>query len=265
MITVAGVVIIGGSGTSGPTLSDATPAALGVAAAGVSADASRADHVHALPTGFVPGATTAEDMTGTGWTATTPAGMTATWAASKLTLSGTAGTGAEGYVTRASVLDPGAQSWELVMRLQMTAGYNSGLSFSQSGYLIMSAYLSASTYVSLILYSRGTIGVFTNIAGGFTNSGVLAPAPSQAQVTGGQLWFKLRGDTSGRWVVSWGVGTAGALPQAWQRVYTVDSAPLSAEAMATAGWRIFFGSETTRVQLTTIDVLAIRSTWQGSL
>lgn len=52
MITVAGVVIIGGSGTSGPALSDATPAALGVAAAGVSADASRADHVHALPTGI---------------------------------------------------------------------------------------------------------------------------------------------------------------------------------------------------------------------
>lgn len=38
------------AGTSGPTLSDATPAALGVAAAGVSTDASRADHVHALPT-----------------------------------------------------------------------------------------------------------------------------------------------------------------------------------------------------------------------
>ena len=38
------------AGTSGPALSDATPAALGVASAGVSADASRADHVHALPT-----------------------------------------------------------------------------------------------------------------------------------------------------------------------------------------------------------------------
>lgn len=36
--------------SDGAALSDATPAALGVAAAGVSADASRADHVHALPT-----------------------------------------------------------------------------------------------------------------------------------------------------------------------------------------------------------------------
>lgn len=38
------------AGTSGPALSDATPAALGVAAAGVSTEASRADHVHAPPT-----------------------------------------------------------------------------------------------------------------------------------------------------------------------------------------------------------------------
>ena len=36
--------------SDGAALSDATPAALGVAAAGVSTDASRADHVHALPT-----------------------------------------------------------------------------------------------------------------------------------------------------------------------------------------------------------------------
>ena len=42
--------ISGGGGVGGPTLSDATPAALGVASAGVSTEASRADHVHALPT-----------------------------------------------------------------------------------------------------------------------------------------------------------------------------------------------------------------------
>lgn len=50
MISVGGVVIIGGSGTSGPALSDATPAALGTATAGVSTEASRADHVHASET-----------------------------------------------------------------------------------------------------------------------------------------------------------------------------------------------------------------------
>ena len=52
-----------GGGTS-VTLSDATPAALGTAAAGVSTEASRADHVHA------PGAVTVDTLdSATGWTA----------------------------------------------------------------------------------------------------------------------------------------------------------------------------------------------------
>lgn len=212
-----------------------------------------------------PGATIVDPLTGADWTATTPAGMTATWASSKLTLSGTAGTGTEGGVTRPSTIDPGAQSWELVLRLQMTAGYNAGLSYAQSGYLLTMAYLSASNWVALMFYSNGRLAAYTTINGSFTNSGALSPAPSQAQATGGQLWWKLRGDTSGRWVLSWGVGSAGTLPEAWQRVYVVDSAPLSAAAMATAGWNLRFGSETTRAQLTTIDVLAIRSTWSGTL
>jgi len=54
---VSGGYIVNGvdldAGTSGPALSDATPAALGVASAGVSTEASRADHVHAAPAGGV--------------------------------------------------------------------------------------------------------------------------------------------------------------------------------------------------------------------
>ncbi|HNH38644.1 MAG TPA: hypothetical protein PK912_09375, partial [Microthrixaceae bacterium] len=46
-------------GGSGPDLSDATPADLGTAAAGTSPDASRADHVHDLPTPGDIGAATA--------------------------------------------------------------------------------------------------------------------------------------------------------------------------------------------------------------
>ena len=48
-----------GGGGSGPDLSDATPADLGTAAAGTSPDASRADHVHDLPTPGDIGAATA--------------------------------------------------------------------------------------------------------------------------------------------------------------------------------------------------------------
>ena len=46
----SGSAIVGSSGGGGgPPLSNATPQALGTAAAGVSTNASRADHVHALP------------------------------------------------------------------------------------------------------------------------------------------------------------------------------------------------------------------------
>lgn len=213
-----------------------------------------------------PGATIVDPLTGAGWTATEPAGASATWSAgTSLTLSGTAGTSTAAAVTRPSVLDAGAQSWELVVRLQMTAGYNSGLSFGQSGYLLTMARLSATNYVALMFYSNGVIAAYVNINGSFTNSGALSPAPTQSQATGGQLWWKLRGDTSGRWVVSWGVGTAGALPGAWQRVYVIDSAAITAAAMATAPWYLEFGTESSRAQLTTIVVHAIRSTWSGTL
>lgn len=48
MISVGGVAVIGGEGGGAP-LSNATPAALGTAAAGVATSASRADHVHEAP------------------------------------------------------------------------------------------------------------------------------------------------------------------------------------------------------------------------
>ncbi len=44
----------GSGGGSSVTLSDATPAALGTAAAGVSTEASRADHVHEAPAPPIP-------------------------------------------------------------------------------------------------------------------------------------------------------------------------------------------------------------------
>ena len=54
------------SGGGGASLSDATPAALGTAAAGVSTEASRADHVHGLPASIN---TTLQAAPSTGWTA----------------------------------------------------------------------------------------------------------------------------------------------------------------------------------------------------
>jgi hypothetical protein len=55
--TAAGQITIAfAGGTSGVVVSSATPQALGVAAAGSTADASRADHVHAMPSAADVGA-----------------------------------------------------------------------------------------------------------------------------------------------------------------------------------------------------------------
>lgn len=55
-LAVANGVLSATGGGGGASLSDATPSALGTAAAGTSSAASRADHVHALPTASAIGA-----------------------------------------------------------------------------------------------------------------------------------------------------------------------------------------------------------------
>lgn len=87
------------AGGAGPDLSDATPAALGTAAAGTSPDASRADHVHAAPdlTGYTPTSRTV--TAGTGLTGGGSLAADRTLAVSYGT---TAGTAAEGNDSRLS-------------------------------------------------------------------------------------------------------------------------------------------------------------------
>jgi hypothetical protein len=55
----------GGSGGGGPELSDSEPQPLGIAAAGTAEDASRSDHVHAMPTAFGQNLTSTELFTTT--------------------------------------------------------------------------------------------------------------------------------------------------------------------------------------------------------
>ena len=58
MAIVRGARGPGGSGSSGPALSSATPQPIGTATAGVSDDAARADHVHAGPIPLLAGVVT---------------------------------------------------------------------------------------------------------------------------------------------------------------------------------------------------------------
>ena len=259
-------------GSSGPTtpasalLDAGNPSTLvGLDGSGVGTELSYAATRTAIAA--TPGATIVDPMTGTGWTATTPAGLSFTWSTGvSLTTSGASGTTGNGSVTRAAVLDSDAQEWDWAVRVQVTAG-DASQTTSTSGYILLQMGIGSSQYVSSILYASGAYAIFHNVGAGLVNSGPLTPAPSAGQRTGGDLWMRVHGDVFGRWSASWGVGSAGALPTAWQRVWTLDSATLSGYAMATSGLTITNGSAggAVRTATHTVVVHAIRSTWSGTL
>lgn len=213
------------------------------------------------------GATIVDPATGGDWAETEAASTSATWAASVLTLSALSGATGAVEVSHAAVIPAGAQEWDLAVRVQVTAGDTSQTT-SSTGYILAMLRLDADNYVAAVLYANSTLVCLWRVGGGvLTNSGSLTPAPNASQRTGGQLWLRISGDTAGRWVLSWGAGSAGALPTVWQRVYTIDSAPLSGYAMATAQLVLINGSSggAARAAAHTVDVLAIRSSWRGSL
>ncbi len=249
--------------SDGAALSDATPQPLGTAAAGVSTDAARADHVHEAPAGGAPGAVIAEPMTGTGWTTTQGGSVTATWASSKLTLSAPTGATHLTSVKRdATPLDARATQWEACIRVQVTAGDNT----SPRGQLILRWQESAGNAFSAVLTSQRQIGCTSDASGSATDHGFVS-GPSAGQITGGQLWIRLTRLHDGRIAVWWGVGTSGALPTAWTRTHLVDRAALTlavssqAKILFVYGWFGEGGIGTTW----TVDVLAIRTSWSGQL
>jgi len=246
-----------------PALSSTTPAALGVAAVGVGTTAARADHVHALPTGFVAGATTAEDMTGTGWTTVAGTNVTATWASSKLTITAASGSSALTNVSSdTSRLGASASTWDLCCRVDVVAGDGGSL---QAQFLI-GYYVDSNNYMLLSYTNTRTIGVFSKAAGSTTDHGFVS-GPSSGQATGGEMWLRLTRLSNGTIAAWWGVGTSGALPTAWTRTHLIDRAAMTAAVGTTAkswiesGW---FGLGALSTAWT-VDVLAIRTTWQGSL
>jgi hypothetical protein len=96
-----------------PALSDATPAALGVASAGVSTEVSRADHVHEAPAGGVD--TSLQAAPDTGWTAAGTASIAS--GVATLTL-GPSDTLARLY--RTAPTSPEAPMLEIVARVRRT-------------------------------------------------------------------------------------------------------------------------------------------------
>ena len=218
----------------------------------------------ATPTGFASGATTAEDMTGTGWTTTQPGTVTATWGSGKLTLDAPTGAGTITLVTSDTTrLGASASQWDMCVRVDIVAGDG----VAPAAQALFGFYVDNNNYI-LLSYKMDnrTVGLFTKDSGSETNHGFVA-GPSSGAATGAQLWFRVSRLISGEVAAWWGVGTAGAIPTAWTRTHLIDrpgltlAVPTTCSVYAGMGW---FGLGPLSAT-TTVDVLAIRTSWQGSL
>ena len=187
----------------------------------------------------------------------------ATWASSKLTLSVPSGSSNFSAVTRdVTPLDARATQWDVAARVQVTAGDGT----TPQGQLILEWHESAGDFFRVVLISDRSVLCGSGVGASYVDHG-LAYGLSSGETTGGQLWLRLSRLSDGRIAVWRGVGVAGALPTAWTRTHLVHRAALTAAVSSQATIRIGYGYYGLGPlgATWTVDVLAIRSTWQGSL
>lgn len=196
-----------GPSGGGSSLSDSTPQPLGVAAAGVSTSASRADHVHALPS------TAVNLSVSTGWTSSlsgagSAAAVDTTDQQIELSVPGSLGGFGSATLYRDDTLLDGNAD-EVRCRIRSAALDNN------TNDLISMIFITASDTNPVTLRVRG-------------DSTVLAIDPSAGtavtvtNILGGQGWLRLvrRGTES---VMYAGVGSAGAPPTTWTPIGTSRS------------------------------------------
>ncbi len=196
------------AGTSGPALSDATPAALGVAAAGVSTEASRADHVHAAPT------RTALDLSDVaGWTVAAGTGSatidTGDETADLGIPSGMSCVGDATPVVSYPLDAP--EEWDVRARLVDLSG---GAGGSPRAALDVASAASGETGVSLVsvwVAANGSVELLTFIAGSGTSRGTVAASLPRS----GTGWVRVR-RRDGLVSVYYGTGVGTAPPTVWR-------------------------------------------------
>lgn len=210
---VNGVSLDGGTSV---TLSDATPAALGTATAGVSTEASRADHVHAAPTQAYTD-TTLSTASATGWTTRDGDGTAAiTAGVARLTLGlGVVPGPWSDLPAAAQAHGRDAHNVDVRVRVAAVTGGNSSNVFMAFG---------------LRRGTAGNDGIFWNLRGdggdsrvyreGLSGSGPIASTSiNRAAIAAGTLWLRLaiRG---GMLLAARGTGVGTAEPTDWTVVYS---------------------------------------------
>jgi len=221
--------------------------------------------IGAAASGGTPwGSTISDDPgDGTGWTTTPASGVTVSRAGSVLTMSAASGVTGYAFVVRdASPLGASSSTWDVAVRLQVTAGVGA----SPRAMTYVGFWVDASNHSVSILRSDRNCLFYVNAAGAFTNVAEVA-GPSSGDLTGGQFWLRNTRTTDGTFVAWWGVGVSGALPTTWRRIGVRTDAALAAALPTTASIVVLTGAygEGAIGSAWTVDVLAIRTTSAGSL
>lgn len=207
-----------------PALSSATPAALGVASAGVSAEASRADHVHAAPAGGVD--TSLQAAPDTGWTAATGAGIgTAAIASGVATLTMTAAQTSARLRRTVAVCSPHAPAVEFMARLTQTIAdgvHEQGIGLTNAAY-------TRGVRVQIDIYGNATL--YHNVSGSWVSGAFLG------SVTGwgaGTLWLRLVAANNFVHFYS-GSGAGPTPPTSWTRIASYNLSGASPDFTAALG------------------------------
>ena len=200
------------AGTSGPALSSATPQPIGTATAGVSDDAARADHVHALNTGLI----SAPD---TGWTAA--GGGAAAISGGVITETLTAAQSVA-VLRRTMIGSPYLPAIEASARVTVTTAPVSGAYYAAIAVLNSSVPNSAGSARGIAVFVHPPNAIANvNTAGAWVQP---TSAALPATLTSGALWLRI---VYGAGYVSWYAGTGATRPTSWTRVHTAAAPDLT--------------------------------------
>lgn len=205
-----------------------------------------------------------DPMDGVVWTIVPDTGVTAAFAAGKLTMA--AATTISGVLVSATSpsIVPNFEAYDFLLRVQVT---NGDAAAGSSVQFVFRVGIDASNYLSTTLRSDGAMEVRSQR--GATSDTLLSmtaiPDIDSTARTAGQLWLRVS-RRLGRIIVLWGLGSGGALPVRWSEVYnSPDTVAANALWSSQGGYitLILFpvGGVTGGYDL---DVLAIRATGQAA-